>query len=205
MQIDSKRIRAEREQRAWSQEHLAEAAGLALRTVQRVEANGAASYETARALAAVFALDVAALRVMPAPPEPRTSTLKRRAGYLGAAASLVLAACFVLFTRSAIAAEVVLDVGLSIDGVDTSRSRVVTVEGKDAEIRLEGQLRVTLMPTINEDGSVALAIRVFEFSGTDFVLVSQPKMFVADNKRADVHVTSPRGSVIRLAITPHKI
>jgi DNA-binding XRE family transcriptional regulator len=202
MQIDSKRIRAEREQRAWSQDHLAEAAGLALRTVQRVEANGAASYETAKALAAVFGLDFASLRVLQA---PKTSMLNRRAGYLGAAASLVLAACLVLFTRNAVAAQVMLDVGVSIDGVDASQSRLVTAEGKDAEIRLEGQLRVTLMPTINEDGSVALAIRIFEFAGSDFVLVAQPKMFVADNKRAEVHVTSPQGSVIRLAITTHRI
>ena len=52
MQIEPSRIRSERERRAWSQEHLAESSGLSLRTVQRVEKSGAASFETARALAA---------------------------------------------------------------------------------------------------------------------------------------------------------
>ena len=69
MQIDSNRIRTERERRAWSQEHLAEVAGLSLRTIQRMETTGSASFETARSIAAVFALDVAALQA--SPPESR--------------------------------------------------------------------------------------------------------------------------------------
>jgi transcriptional regulator with XRE-family HTH domain len=58
MQIDSTRVRAERERRAWSQEHLAEVSGLALRTIQRVESTGNGSYETVKALAAVIECDV---------------------------------------------------------------------------------------------------------------------------------------------------
>ena len=38
MKIDAKQIRRLREERAWSQEHLATVAGLSLRTIQRVEA-----------------------------------------------------------------------------------------------------------------------------------------------------------------------
>ena len=202
MQIDSKRIRAEREKRAWSQEHLAEVAGLALRTVQRVETTGTGSYETVKSLAAVFELDVAGLRV--AEVRPRVS-FTCRARYWSAAISLVLAVSLVLVVREAVAAQVMLDVGLSIDGQELGQNQLITAEGKDAEIRLEDQLRVILLPTINADGSVALALQIYEFAGKDFVLVSKPKMFVADNKRAEVHVTSPRGSVIRIAITPHRI
>ena len=62
MKLDSAVIRQEREKRAWSQEHLAEASGLALRTIQRIESTGSASYESASAIAAVFGLPVAALR-----------------------------------------------------------------------------------------------------------------------------------------------
>ena len=54
MQLDSTRIRMERERRAWSQEHLAEVAGLSLRTIQRVETAGSALFETAKSLAAVL-------------------------------------------------------------------------------------------------------------------------------------------------------
>src|SRR3954471_5709709 len=64
MRVDPKRIRAERERRAWSQEHLATVSGLGLRTIQRIEKTGAASFESARALAAVLEVSVAELRVL---------------------------------------------------------------------------------------------------------------------------------------------
>jgi transcriptional regulator with XRE-family HTH domain len=202
MQIDSKRIRTEREKRAWSQEHLAEVAGLALRTIQRVEASGAGSLETAKALAAVFEVDVATLRAAAATP---LVTFTKRARYLSAAASVALAVLLVFITREAVAAQVMLDVALTLNGTELSKNQLITAEGKDAEIRLERQLRVILLPTINTDGSVALALQIFEFSGKDFVLVSQPRLFVADNNQGAVELTSPQGSVIRIAITPHKI
>lgn len=57
MKIDPARVRHLRERRAWSQEQLAEVAGINVRTVQRVEAGGSASLETRMALA--VALEVA--------------------------------------------------------------------------------------------------------------------------------------------------
>ena len=203
MQIDSKRIRAEREKRAWSQEHLAEAAGVALRTIQRVETSGAGSYETAKALAAVFEIDVAQLRAAAEFSPPVSFT--KRARYWSAAVSLVFAVSLVLVARVAVAAQVMLDVVLTLNGTELSKNQLITAEGKDAEIRLERQLRVILLPTINADGSVALSMQIFEFTGNECVLVSRPKMFVADNKQAAVQLTSSQGSVIRIAITPHKI
>lgn len=40
MKLDTRKLRQLREARAWSQERLAEAAGLSSRSVQRVEADG---------------------------------------------------------------------------------------------------------------------------------------------------------------------
>lgn len=62
MKLNSTLIRQERERRAWSQEHLAEATDLALRTIQRIESSGSASYESASAIAAIFGLPIAKLR-----------------------------------------------------------------------------------------------------------------------------------------------
>ena len=56
MLIDNHRIISERQQRAWSQSQLADASGLSLRTVQRIEKEGKASLESAKALAAVYNL-----------------------------------------------------------------------------------------------------------------------------------------------------
>lgn len=65
LKADSKKIKRWREERQWSQEHLAELAGVGLRTVQRVEKGEGASRETLMALAAAFNVDVSALCVDP--------------------------------------------------------------------------------------------------------------------------------------------
>ncbi|HEV2865393.1 MAG TPA: helix-turn-helix transcriptional regulator [Allosphingosinicella sp.] len=52
------RIRALREAKCWTQAHLAGAAGLSLRTVQRLENDHSASRETLLAIAAVLEIDV---------------------------------------------------------------------------------------------------------------------------------------------------
>ncbi len=65
MQIntDAKKIKRWREERSWSQDHLAEAAGLSLRTVQRIENGESASRDSVMALAAAFNVDVISLTV----------------------------------------------------------------------------------------------------------------------------------------------
>jgi transcriptional regulator with XRE-family HTH domain len=58
----AKNLRRLREMLGWTQEHLAEAAGLSARTVQRAERNGELSAETLQGLAAVFDISVADLQ-----------------------------------------------------------------------------------------------------------------------------------------------
>ncbi|MCI4645593.1 MAG: helix-turn-helix domain-containing protein [Hyphomonadaceae bacterium] len=62
---DAAKIKRWREERHWSQEHLADLAGLGLRTVQRIENGETASQDSLKALAAAFAVDVMALSVDP--------------------------------------------------------------------------------------------------------------------------------------------
>lgn len=54
MNINAARVREARKARQWSQEQLADACGLNLRTIQRLEASGNASSESLRALAAAI-------------------------------------------------------------------------------------------------------------------------------------------------------
>ncbi len=61
MNINGDMVRALREEKSWSQEHLAEAAGLSVRTIQRVENDGMGSAETRLALAAALSVPVSAL------------------------------------------------------------------------------------------------------------------------------------------------
>lgn len=58
---DAAKIKRWREERHWSQEHLADLAGIGTRTLQRIERGDPASYESVMALAAAFNVDVVAL------------------------------------------------------------------------------------------------------------------------------------------------
>jgi transcriptional regulator with XRE-family HTH domain len=62
---DTAKIKRWREERHWSQEHLAQLAGVGLRTLQRIENGQKASGETLKALANAFNVDVFALSVDP--------------------------------------------------------------------------------------------------------------------------------------------
>jgi transcriptional regulator with XRE-family HTH domain len=67
MKINTRLLKKLREEKSWSQEHLAEVSNLSLRTVQRVEADGNASPETKMALASVLGVDAAHLGAEPIP------------------------------------------------------------------------------------------------------------------------------------------
>jgi transcriptional regulator with XRE-family HTH domain len=54
---DSEKIKRLRIERVWTQEDLADVAGIAYRTVQRIETTGKASMESIRALANAFGID----------------------------------------------------------------------------------------------------------------------------------------------------
>ena len=60
---DAAKIKRWREERQWSQEHLAELAGITARTIQRIESGEKASQDSVMALAAAFNVDVTALSV----------------------------------------------------------------------------------------------------------------------------------------------
>ncbi|WP_300541345.1 helix-turn-helix transcriptional regulator [Maricaulis sp.] len=62
---DASKIRRWREERHWSQEHLAHLAGIGLRTVQRIETGEPASRDTLTALAAAFNVEAIALCIDP--------------------------------------------------------------------------------------------------------------------------------------------
>jgi len=56
-ETDAAKIKRLRIERTWTQEHLAEAADIGYRTVQRIEASGKAAMESIRALANAFGID----------------------------------------------------------------------------------------------------------------------------------------------------
>ena len=90
--IDKNRIRKLRNQRAWSQDHLASVSGLSLRTIQRIENDGSCSVESKKALAAVFNIKPSDLDIhVDAMQNLAASKRGRIFGFAGATAGLVCA------------------------------------------------------------------------------------------------------------------
>ena len=72
MKLSAAAVRQHRIERGWSQEQLAIAAGLSLRTVQRVESEAIASLSTAASLAATFSVPLLQLQEPPVTSEPQS-------------------------------------------------------------------------------------------------------------------------------------
>src|SRR5690606_8412010 len=98
--------------------------------------------------------------------------------------------------------DVMLNIGLTLNDEDRGMSRLLTAEGKDAEVRVEGLMKLVVIPTIRDDGSIFLAAQVYESNGQDFVLISEPKVATANEKAAEIRISSDRGNSFRLLITP---
>ena len=69
MKLDTQKIKAQRQERGWTQQHLADVVGVSLRTIQRIEKTGATSMETVSALVSVLELEREDL-LAEAKPEP---------------------------------------------------------------------------------------------------------------------------------------
>ncbi len=92
MKVDPNLVKKLREARAWSQDHLAQVSGMSLRTIQRVEADGAASAETKMAIASAFGIQAEALT-----PRPMLNDSPMKSARLGVAlgfAGVTLGAVF---------------------------------------------------------------------------------------------------------------
>jgi transcriptional regulator with XRE-family HTH domain len=230
MRIESKKIRAERERRAWSQEHLATVSGLGLRTIQRIEKTGAASFESARALAAVFEVTVADLRVVrddadralydhadravetvtteaqsiPVDAQPKSRFRFRARPVIGGAAAALTAAGALFVATKGWADIVMLDVGVSVNDSQVEQSQVVTEANDHVGLRaIDDKLRVVMVPTIEKNG-ILLATEIYLLEGNGYVLASSPKVLVENGKQAEIELTTKEGASIHFSITPHK-
>ena len=94
MKAKSSVIRKHRIDRPWSQEHLAKASGLGLRTIQRLESRGSGSQESIKALASVFEVNADTLVW----PDGNFQTYKHRQWGLVAIGVLPLVVAIVFFS-----------------------------------------------------------------------------------------------------------
>ncbi len=84
MHLDNNAVRELRLDRGWTQQQLADACGVSMRTVQRVEKDGVASLETTTALGVVFGVERRDLLRVSSPEEVETvSTISLKLIVLG--------------------------------------------------------------------------------------------------------------------------
>jgi transcriptional regulator with XRE-family HTH domain len=206
MKVDPTYIKAQRVRRAWSQEHLAEVSGLGLRTIQRIEKTGAASYESARSLAAVFEMDVAELRVVePAAVEPRRISVSLRP-VLGVVGALVTGGALLITTQSFAADQVLMDVSVAIDSsTDEARTLARQVVVEDGTLVPEvndlklGNLRFSIVPRVQTADRVMLEVSIYERRGDEEVVVSQPRLIALSGEATEI-VVGDAARTLRLAI-----
>lgn len=202
MQVNVDRLKAERQKRAWSQEHLAEAAGLGLRTIQRIESSGVASNETIKSLAAVFECSIQDL--LAAEVTVHRLAFWKRPLSIGAVASFAAASVVFLVAR-ATAGEVMLDVVLGGDDPDVKVFKLVTEEGHQAEARLEQQLRIVLTPTLQQNDLILLSAEIYAYDGQEFKLVSTPKVLTRNGVDAKIQIGLSDGQNIQMSINPQRM
>jgi transcriptional regulator with XRE-family HTH domain len=175
--IDPDYVRAERQRRGWSQEHLAAVAGLGIRTVQRIEASGGASAESAKCLAAVF--EVPLTQLLRAE-KPKAS---RPRGRLWAAAITVCAALAtpLLLISRANATDVALALTIATGTSGDAKMNITVASGRQTEIKMERDLRLLLSPTIQKDGNILLAAEVYAWNGSAFELTGKPRLLMRES------------------------
>jgi DNA-binding XRE family transcriptional regulator len=103
--IDKKHVKKLRNQQAWSQDHLASASSLSLRTIQRIENDGSCSLESKKALAGVFNIKPSDLDIQVDPIENLAASKRGRMfGFAGVTLGLVCA--YIGITLSLISGQV---------------------------------------------------------------------------------------------------
>ena len=207
VRVDSKFIVSERQKRAWSQQHLATAAGLSLRTVQRVESDGRSSYESALALAS--SLEIPLSEVMAGENANRRPGNWKKATKItvSALAATVLAGLAFISVQRVSAQQVLLDVGITrSEGVNENqfKSQMLLDSGQEIELPMEGQFNVVLAPTILDDGDVVLSIRLYEYRDSAYELIGEPRLVTSDGTAAEIAVSAGSDSdrIYRIAVTP---
>ena len=223
MQIDPCLIRTERKKRAWSQEHLAEATGLGLRTIQRIEATGIASNESASALAAVLSVPLDRLTSVERGETRPIREARSRPSFVGLGAAVVAGPCTrtdrtrtavvaavlaVSVYRFALADDIAMDVGVSLyaDGEDepsqVAMSKLLVEDGAATNLEVDGIARFVITPNVRDDGRVFISVEVFEFDGSDYVKTREPRVLTENGREAEIVFGSSSGNVVRVTLTP---
>lgn len=204
MQLNKELLRRERELRAWSQSHLAEVAGLSMRTVQRIETSGSASLESTKAIAAAFDTHVETLLVRESA-SVDTSEFKRQSIRKRLAAVITIFGVFVagmIWLSRAYANEIIVDLAISEDEKPIANIHLKNEAGESTEAKVGERITVKVTSTKYGEDSIFVDAQVYFFKGNRFELMAHPKLLVANKQSAAVGITSVEGRSFHFIFTP---
>ncbi|GAB4194791.1 MAG: hypothetical protein Tsb002_26680 [Wenzhouxiangellaceae bacterium] len=188
-----------REQRAWSQQHLADAAGISLRTVQRIEKAGQASPESTKALASTLGVRADELLEVAAGVRAKQ---RRRQMAIGIPALAGLLVSLTFLATTATAEPVMLDVSFSDGTKQLADVQLLTEPGEEASVILDNGWQVSLAPTLTTKGQVRISAKIHEptDAGT-LMLVSAPMLITDHRVPAVVEYTGDNGANLHFTVT----
>ena len=194
MQINKEGLRHEREKRGWTQSHLAEVADLSLRTVQRIEANGIASKESAMALASALDITLPDL-LIEALPVSSASIANRR--WLGIAGIISLLLVTLGWWSAASAEQVTINLSIKSAAGDASNMQLLNEVGKQSEVTFDQQFRL-LMTTKRQKDHLEIATEIYDFIDGKYQLISTPAIWVMDNEESGIHLDTKSSGKLEL-------
>jgi hypothetical protein len=187
---------------------LADATGLGLRTIQRIEATGIASNESASALASVLSVSLERLTKYEPDGTQAGHQVPSRRGLIGLGTAAVAGICVLLGYNFALADDIALDVGVSLfeegeeDASQVTTTKFLVEDGDDTDIVVDGIARFVITPTVRNDGRILINVEVFEFDGSDYVKTREPRVLTENGKEAEIVFGSGSGNVFRVTLTP---
>jgi hypothetical protein len=88
-----------------------------------------------------------------------------------------------------------LDVTIALDDHERLRvERLLAEEGMAAEVRFTDVLKIVIVPTLGDDGSVLLWTAVYEFDGSDYVPLGEPQLASPGSGTVTLEMASTSGS-----------
>jgi len=200
MKINKNLIKAKRLEKAWSQQHLAEVAGLSLRTVQRVENSGEGSLDTVKAFGAALDVNPQAMQESRQPKSALTAWWQKIG--LSSAAAVVALVALVGYVSLVQAESVMLDLSIDSNQFAMKNLQLVDELGNAVEVRIDKQFRMVFTPKLTEDHQIHVSVDVYRYKDGQELLVSTPRIITADNTPANILFALENEAFIDIGITP---
>lgn len=191
MKVNGELVRSERQKRAWSQQHLADACGLGLRTVQRIENTGIASYESVQALAACLELPHARLAARAQQRRLGQAIARRGAKAAGMVASFVAGAVF-MSIQSVVADEVHMRLSVTdhpkAEDETPFETEINVEDGSAYELRFEDGFHLVILPEIRPDNKILFTVSIYASDDEDAEPILAPRIIVDSGREGVIQV-----------------